>query len=148
MRKKTIFSVSGILPTTDVPQMNCGVITEQHYANGMEPVEVKAYIDTGCNRSSVSPRLASLLGLEYRGTTTVDSATEKGAEVDLYYGACFVFGNIVVGPRFVTVVDLIDDGDDSKSVDVLLGMDIIGMGCLTIKPAGEKRYQFRFKFDI
>ena len=132
------------MPTTSVPLMNCGVATERHLANGMVPVPVRAVLDTGSNRSAVSPRLAKALGLEYRGDETVDAATEKGAQVGLYYSAVFVFGKIQVGPRFVHVVDLVDEEDESKSIDVLIGTDVIGLGRLTIEPSGNNHYRYEF----
>lgn len=136
------------MPITDVPQMNCAVTSEMCIANGIWPVNVKAIIDTGSNRSAVSPRLALLLGLEYRGDDKVDSATEKGAQVGRYYGASFVFGNIQVGPRYVHVVDMVDDDDESKSIDALIGTDIIGLGRLTIEPSEDKHYRYEFSLEL
>lgn len=144
MNQKEIFSVSATLPTTDVPQLTCGVSTPRHLADGLEPVTIKAVLDTGSNRCAVSPRLAAMLELEYKGESTIDAATEKGAQVGLYYGAVFVFGNIQVGPRFVHVVDLVDDEDESKSIDALIGTNIIGLGRLTIEPSGNNHYRYEF----
>ena len=141
MSQKETYRVSATLPTTSVPLLSCGVITEQHIANGMEPVTVNAIIDTGSNRTSLSPRLIAMLGLAYSGTTTADSTTDKDVPVDVYSGAVFVFGNIMVGPRYVHAVDL-PDGED-----VLIGMDVISLGRLTIEPADNGRYRFEFTLE-
>ena len=147
MNQKKIFSVSATLPTTDVPQLTCGVSTPRHLADGLEPVTIKAVLDTGSNRCAVSPRLATMLELEYKGESIIDAATEKEAKVELYYGAVFVFGNFQVGPRYVHVVDLVDEEDESKSIDALIGMGIIGLGRLNIEPAGDNRYRYEFRLE-
>lgn len=148
MSEKRTYRVQAVLPTTTVPLLNCGVVTEWLMAHDVEPVPVRAVLDTGSNRTAVSPRVASILGLDYVGTVDVDVAMEEPVATDVYYGACFVFGDITVGPRRVHVVDLVSHEDESKNIDVLIGLDIISMGRLTVEPAGKDRYRYEFTLEV
>lgn len=148
MSEKRTYRVQAVLPTTTVPLLNCGVVTEWLMAHDVEPVPVRAVLDTGSNRTAVSPRVASILDLDYVGTVDVDVAMEKPVDTDVYYGACFVFGDITVGPRRVHVVDLVSGDDESKNIDVLIGLDIISMGRLTVEPAGKDHYRYEFSMEV
>ena len=148
MSEKKIYRVQAVFPTTTVPLLNCGVVTEWLTEHGVAPVPVRAVLDTGSNRTAVSPRVASILDLDYVGTVDVDVPMNEPVETDVYKGACFVFGDIIVGPRRVHVVDLVSHEDEGEAIDVLIGLDIISLGRLTVEPAGKDHYCYEFTLVV
>ena len=99
--------------------------------------------DTGSTKTVITPRLARMLELEYVDSLLADTANGL-KDVAVFFGAYFRIGDATFGPRGVDVTEFNSEKSDPY-VDVLVGMDIISRGSMTIEPAGEKHYRFSFE---
>ena len=104
---------------------------------------VTAMWDTGSTRTVVTPRLANRLALEYVGDCSADTANGI-KDVAVFFGVYFRIGEVTFGPRSVDVTEFNSEGVETY-VDVLVGMDIISKGILTIEPSEDKHYDFSFE---
>ena len=105
-------------------------------------VELKEYIaiwDTGATNSAITKKVADNLGLKPTGVTEVRHA--KGvSSTNTYLVNIFLPNTVMVGQVRVTEVDLISDGNvaDEMKPQLLIGMDIIGLGDFAVTNYGGK----------
>lgn len=111
---------------------------------------VKALVDTGAQNTSITPHAAEALGLEPIGSVRVHGV--GGSKLHLSY--LFKIGlvdlqrnelgyespHIHMIDREITGAEF-DCGPDA-AFDVLLGMDLLSIGTLTIANTGKFRFSF------
>lgn len=107
----------------------------------------RALIDTGATRTSITKRVIEAHGLPARGKLLVGSATNSPERRSAYGYALGLFCDTNAGERTLYVIDhefVAPWFFDNGNFDVLIGMDIISRGTLTMHPTGE----FTFAFDF
>ena len=95
------------------------IISRENVARGFP---CKAAIDTGAVRSCVSKRVADVLGLPIVGKEPVKTATGM-CNTNLRIGNLYIGKQIIGGMRFL-------EAEPFDNFDVIIGMDIIGLGSL------------------
>jgi hypothetical protein len=114
----------------------------------------RALIDTGATDTMITRRVVSSLGLEPVNRLPFQSAEGRKWRTGYLFHVAFYGANPSTGdseedgvPRYHTIFTWpksINGGeiDDEPSFDVLLGMDIISTGDLSIKKDGTFRFEF------
>ena len=98
--------------------------------------ETRAILDTGATNTAVSKRLAEHLQLVPSGKTKVLTAAGQ-QEVNTYQVDLLVpFGSVFVPIERLPITKF-DASSDAGSPQVLLGMDVIQKGCLTMDFQGK-----------
>jgi predicted aspartyl protease len=110
--------------------------------------EVKEYIaiwDTGATHSAITKKVADELSLQPTGMREVRSAEGK-SDRNTYLVNIGLPNKVMVGQIRVTEVNLIPDDNtsDDKQPNLLIGMDIIGMGDFAVtNQDGKTTMSFR-----
>jgi hypothetical protein len=102
-------------------------------AAGTEPLEVMALWDTGATGSCIKPRLKDRLNLSLDANNTV-RLSGIGGEVQVFMALV----NIRLIPNAEIVSHPVSIVDFPGDADILIGMDIIGMGDFAVCNAEEK----------
>lgn len=107
-----------------------------------QKVKIDKYIaiwDTGATHSAITKKIADSLGLKPTGVREIRHANGKSAK-NTYLVNIILPNGLTVGNVRVTEVDLIPDDNitDEKQPQLLIGMDIIGMGDFAITKSGGK----------
>ncbi len=135
-RTRVIFTKVGVcLPFT----------TEQARNGEVKLKEFTAIWDTGATNSCITKKVASELGLLPTGIAEVRHADGKSS-VNTYLVNISLPNKIMVGQVRVTEVQLISDANipDDNQPQLLIGMDIIGMGDFVVTHAnGNTTFSFR-----
>lgn len=135
-RTRVIFSKVGV----------CLPLTKQEAENGS--VKLKDYTaiwDTGATNSCITKKVAADLNLQPTGIAEVRHADGKSS-VNTYLVNISLPNKIMVGQVRVTEVQLISDANipDDNQPQLLIGMDIIGMGDFAVTHAnGNSAFSFR-----
>ncbi len=136
---KSQFSISTKVECGKVVITDCavGTIKDGEFLG----YRARAIWDTGASRSAISERIASKLNLNYLGSHRVGLAHGNDVSLPVYSGASFMFSeDLTCCAPAVDVVDL-----SEQDFDAIIGMDIIGHGCLTMRPSKDGTTT-RFKF--
>ncbi|MDE0514041.1 MAG: retropepsin-like aspartic protease [Gammaproteobacteria bacterium] len=106
---------------------------------GDAPLEIRRYTaiwDTGATNTSITQKVASECGLIPVGTSVVHHANGSGT-VDVYLASIFLPNGVVVPEINVNQAVL-------KGADVLIGMDIMGLGDFAVSNyKGSTQFSFR-----
>lgn len=128
---------------TDILTMSCCIYDSEKYRiDGKLPLEPPrteflAMWDTGATNSMISPSVVDMCGLEPHGTTEVTQANDDYT-AEIYTVNIELPNELVLENVQVAKADLTD-------IDVLIGMDIIGLGDFAIShPYGKTKLSFRF----
>jgi predicted aspartyl protease len=101
-----------------------------------QKIKVDNYIaiwDTGATHSAITKKIADSLGLIPTGVREIRHANGKSAK-NTYLVNIGLPNGLMINNVRVTEVDLIPDGNipDEKQPQLLIGMDIIGMGDFSV----------------
>ena len=97
----------------------------------------RAIWDTGATHSSISPQLASNLGLVSIDTIRVDTAGGETKDCDVYLIDLYL-------PNDIRITDVAVAGLDIGKDDFLIGMDVISLGDFAVSNFADKTcYTFR-----
>jgi hypothetical protein len=125
-----------------------------HYLTGQEPSvsvlsePVRALVDTGATATSISPGAASRLNLRPAGRRDVQTANglRRSRSYEFQVAVLSATDGIVVSPTpFFVLPNSIRENEllaDAFSFDILLGMDVISQGDLTIRRDGTYSFEF------
>ena len=108
--------------------------------------EYLAIWDTGATHSAITKKVASDLGLKPTGMKEVKHAKGKSL-ANTYLLNITLPNKLMIGQIRATEVDLIPDDNlsDDKQPQILIGMDIIGMGDFAVTNLdGKTTMSFRF----
>ena len=122
-------------PTVSVEVVTAGILGERTAYTD------RGLIDTGSNKSAISKRIADELGLEYHKREDMAMNNLNGVE---YYGDAWAWLQLVndeTGERVRTMYFPLSVMDYDPDIDwhpqVLIGMDIISMGRLTVDSTSD-----------
>lgn len=113
-----------------------------------QKVDFREYIaiwDTGATHSAITKKVADDLELKPTGVREVRHAKGKSL-TNAYFINISLPDNVMVGQISVTEVELIPDDNvsDDKQPQLLIGMDIIGLGDFAVTNAnGKTTFSFR-----
>lgn len=106
------------------------------------PVKVNKYLaiwDTGATHSAITKKVADELGLKPTGIVEVKYGSGK-ATTNTYLVNISLPNGVMIGQMRVSEVNLIPDDNvsDDQQPQLLIGMDIIGIGDFAVTNFGEK----------
>ena len=115
------------------------VTSEEAMAQQVEINEYIAIWDTGATHSAITKKVADELGLKPTGVVEVRYGNGKSA-TNTYFINITLPNKVMFGQVRVTEAQLIPDDNtlDNKQPQLLIGMDIIGMGDFAVTNANEK----------
>lgn len=125
----------------------CLPVTTEEEAR-IQKVEVKEYLaiwDTGATHSAITKKVVDDLGLQPTGVRETRHAGGKSSN-NTYLVNISLPNRVMVGQVRVTEVQLIpdDNATDDKQPQILVGMDIIGLGDFAVTNAdGKTVFSFR-----
>ena len=121
------------------------VTTEEARTQRVEINEYLAIWDTGATHSAITKKVVDDLGLKPTGARETRHADGKSIN-NTYLVNISLPNRVMVGQVRVTEVKLIPDGNtsDDQQPQLLIGMDIIGLGDFAVTNAdGKTTFSFR-----
>jgi hypothetical protein len=137
VRKRVLYNTVGVsLPVT----------FDEAKTQQVEPRNYIAIWDTGATHSAITKKVVDDLGLKPTGVRETRHADGKSIN-NTYLVNILLPNKVMVGSVRVTEVKLIPDDNtsDDKQPQLLIGMDIIGLGDFAVTNANEKT---TFSFQI
>lgn len=126
------------MPTTIIHVINNQPISEvvlfNHIpdAHGiLQKIKVRGLWDTGARMTTITERLAQSLNLQFSRLATPNGVGGNGQQANIYWG-CINVDGINYGVMEM-IAALVEDVDNTRLFDIMIGMDIISVGELHVK---------------